>query len=73
MPSEQCVVYVRVSTERQSEEGYSQEAQENIADEYCQRKRLTIYQKFITAESAKAARVQDLAIIFIFATRVSYN
>jgi DNA invertase Pin-like site-specific DNA recombinase len=63
MPSEQCVVYVRVSTERQSEEGYSQEAQENIADEYCQRKGLVIYQKFITAESAKEAGRKDFNIM----------
>ena len=38
----ECVAYIRVSTERQAEEGYGLESQKRDIDEYCRKHQLII-------------------------------
>lgn len=47
-----CVVYARVSTAEQRDEGYSIPAQQKAVNEYCVRKGLQVVREFQEAESA---------------------
>ena len=47
-----CVVLARVSSRAQEEEGYSLDAQERLANEYCSKKHLKIAKTFRIAETA---------------------
>lgn len=49
-----CVIYVRVSSKEQAEEGYSIESQQKFLREYAFEKGLSIVKEFVEVESAKA-------------------
>lgn len=52
VPVTKCVVYARVSTAEQRDEGYSIPAQQKAVNDYCARKGLQIVREFQEAESA---------------------
>ena len=49
---EQAIIWARVSTKEQSEEGYSLDAQVKMLLEYAQKHNLRIVKRFIVPESA---------------------
>jgi len=50
---EECILYARVSSKEQEEEGYSLPAQASLMQEYARKQKLKIVQEFVTSESAK--------------------
>ncbi|OGS07818.1 MAG: hypothetical protein A2270_01100 [Elusimicrobia bacterium RIFOXYA12_FULL_51_18] len=48
-----CVIYVRVSSKEQAEEGYSIESQQQFLRQYALEKGLSIVKEFVESESAK--------------------
>ncbi|MDP2233464.1 MAG: recombinase family protein, partial [Actinomycetota bacterium] len=55
----QCVIYARVSTKEQADEGYSIDAQLKACRELCEREGLDVVAEFVEAESAgKAGRTR---------------
>ncbi|MGA8153286.1 MAG: recombinase family protein [Terriglobales bacterium] len=50
-----AVIYARVSSKEQEEEGYSIPAQLNLLREYARSKQILVVREFVSAESAKAA------------------
>ena len=56
----QCVVLARVSSRIQDEEGYSLDAQEHLADEYCSRKNLAVIRLFRITETASKAKERQI-------------
>jgi len=59
-----CVIYARVSTKEQQDEGYSIPAQLKAIEEFCRREGLGPAERFIEAESAgKAGRTQFGAML----------
>lgn len=52
------VIYARVSTKGQAEEGYSLPAQEKIALEYAERKGLEVVKKYLVPESASGKQLR---------------
>ena len=55
----ECVIYARVSTKEQADEGYSIDAQLKACRELCEREGLVVVAEFVEAESAgKAGRTQ---------------
>lgn len=64
----ECVIYARVSTKEQQQEGYSIPAQLKAIREFCIREGLTPVEEFTEAESAgKAGRAQFTALCAFFA------
>ena len=55
MTTRQAVIYARVSSREQREEGYSIEAQVRLLRDAASKDGLTIQREFIEVESAKAA------------------
>lgn len=61
----ECVAYIRVSTERQAEEGYGLESQKRDIDEYCRKHQLIIKEYYVDAglsgmEMSKRVELQRL-------------
>ncbi len=50
-----CVLYARVSSKEQEQEGYSIQAQLTLLREYAAQERLDILQEFVDVETAKIA------------------
>ncbi len=59
-----AVIYARVSTEEQAEEGQSIEAQVRLAEQFCRRKRQKVVEQYIDrgwgARTTRRPRLQDL-------------
>lgn len=61
----ECVAYIRVSTERQAEEGYGLESQKRDIDEYCRKHQLIVKEYYVDAglsgmEMSKRVELQRL-------------
>ncbi|MGH7195189.1 MAG: recombinase family protein [Candidatus Saccharimonadales bacterium] len=68
-----CVVLARVSSRAQEEEGYSLDAQERLANEYCPKKQLKVAKTFRIAETASKAterRVFNEMMKYLTANRI---
>src|SRR4051812_26772576 len=57
---DKCVVLARVSSRAQEEEGYSLDAQERLADEYCSKKQLKTLRVFRITETASKAKERQV-------------
>jgi len=63
-----CVIYARVSTKEQADEGYSIDAQLKACRELCQREGLVVVAEFVESESAgKAGRTRFAEMCAYFA------
>jgi site-specific DNA recombinase len=70
-----CVVLARVSSRAQEEEGYSLDAQERLAKEYCPKKQLRIVKTFRIAETASKTterRIFNEMMKFMTANRIKH-
>lgn len=65
-----CVLYARVSSKEQSEEGYSIPAQIKIMRAYCEKKGLTILKEFTEVESAKTTKRKAYYEMLEFITKL---
>ncbi len=70
-----CVVLARVSSRAQEDEGYSLDAQERLAAEYCPKKQLKIVKTFRIAETASKAterKVFNEMMKYLTKNRIKY-
>lgn len=70
-----CVVLARVSSRAQEEEGYSLDAQERLAKDYCPKKQLRIAKTFRIAETASKTterRIFNEMMKFMTANRIKH-
>lgn len=73
--AQKCVVLARVSSRAQEEEGYSLDAQERLASEYCAKKQLVAVSVFRIAETASKSterRVFNEMIRYVTKNRIKH-